>query len=166
MFIGHFGLGLGLKRVAPAVSLGTLFLAVQFVDVLWPTLLLLGLEHVEISPGITNVVPLHFVDYPISHSLLTMLGWGVLFSAVYWIVSKSRTGAIVCGLAVVSHWFLDLLMHQPDLPLFPGDSPLFGLGLWNSLPATLALETTVFAAGVWIYTRTTRALDRTRSIGF
>ena len=100
MFIGHFGLGLGLKRVTPAVSLGTLFLAVQFVDLLWPTLLLLGLEHVEISPGITKVVPLHFVDYPISHSLLTMAGWGVLFSAVYWVVSKSRTGAIVCGLAV------------------------------------------------------------------
>ncbi len=166
MFIGHFGLGLGLKRVAPAVSLGTLFLAVQFGNLLWPTLLLLGIEHVEISPGITNVVPLHFVDYPISHSLLTMLGWGVLFSAVYWVVSKSRTGAIVCGLAVVSHWLLDLLMHRPDLPLYPGESPLFGLGLWNSLPATLAIEATMFAAGVWIYTRTTRSLDRTGAIGF
>lgn len=166
MFIGHFGLGLGLKRAAPMVSLGTLFLAVQFVDLLWPTLLLLGLEHVEIAPGITSVVPLNFTDYPISHSLLAMVGWGGLFSGIYWLVSKSRIGAIVCGLAVISHWFLDLLMHRPDLPLYPGDSPLFGLGLWNSLPVALVLEAVIFAVGVGLYARTTRALDRTGSIGF
>jgi hypothetical protein len=166
MFIGHFGLGLGLKRVAPTTSLGTLFMAVQFVDLLWPMLLLLGLEHVVIAPGSTSAVPLDFVDYPISHSLLTMVGWGVLFGVVYWLVRKSRTGAIVCGIAVVSHWFLDLLMHRPDLPLYPGDSPLFGLGLWNSVPASLALEAVVFGVGVWLYTRTTRAVDRTGVIGF
>jgi hypothetical protein len=148
------------------VSLGTLFLAVQFVDLLWPTLLLLGREHVEIAPGITSVVPLNFTDYPISHSLLTMVGWGGLFGGIYWLVCKSRAGAIVCGLAVISHWFLDLVMHRPDLPLYPGDSPLFGLGLWNSLPAAVALEAVIFAVGAALYVRTTRALNRTGSVAF
>ena len=165
MFIGHLGLGLGLKRAAPAVSLGTLFMAVEFVDLLWPTLLLLGAEQVEIAPGITAVTPLDFVDYPISHSLLMMASWGLLFGGVYWAIKRSRTGAVVCGLAVVSHWFLDWLMHRPDLPLYPGNSPLFGLGLWNSLPATMLLEFALFAAGLAVYLRTTRAIDRKGTIG-
>jgi hypothetical protein len=165
MFIGHFGLGFGLKRAAPAVSLGTLFLAAQFVDLLWPTLLLLGVEHVEIIPGITAVTPFDFVDYPISHSLLMMVVWGLLFGTIYWSVNKSRAAAAVCGLAVVSHWFLDWLVHRPDLPLYPGGGPLFGLGLWNSLPATLLVECAVFAAGFAVYLRTTRALDSKGSAG-
>ena len=67
MFIGHFGVGFGAKSVAPRVSLGTLFMAAQFIDLLWPTLLLLGVEHVEIAPGITRVTPLNFISYPVSH---------------------------------------------------------------------------------------------------
>lgn len=166
MFIGHFSLGLGLKRVVPAVSLGTLFLAVQFVDLLWPTLLLLDLETVEIAPGITEVVPLDFVSYPISHSLAAMIGWGVVFAGVYWLVKRTQVAAIVCGLAVVSHWFLDLVMHRPDLPLYPGGEGRFGLGLWNSLEASLAVEAVLFGAGVWLYLKTTRAADRIGSLGF
>lgn len=165
MFIGHFGLGFGLKRAVPAVSLGTLFLAVEFADLLWPTLLLLGVEHVEILPGITVVTPLDFVHYPISHSLLLMAVWGVLFGGVYWAIKRSRIGAVVCGLAVVSHWFLDWLMHRPDLALYPGDSPVYGLSLWNSLPVTICVEFAVFATGLGIYLRTTRAIDRRGAIG-
>ncbi|MDA0204518.1 MAG: hypothetical protein O2795_04105 [Acidobacteria bacterium] len=165
MFLGHFGLGFGLKRAAPAVSLGTLFLAVEFVDLLWPTFLVLGLEHVEIAPGITAVTPLDFVDYPISHSLLMMIVWGLLFGGVYWAIKKSRSGAVVCGLAVVSHWFLDWLMHRPDLPLYPGNSPLLGLGLWKSLAATMLLEFMVFAVGLAIYLRATQAIDRKGTVG-
>ncbi len=165
MFIGHFGLGFGLKRAAPAVSLGTLFMAVQFVDLLWPTFLLFGIEHVAIAPGITAVTPLDFIDYPISHSLLMMAVWGLLFGGAYWVIKRSRLGAIVCGLAVVSHWFLDWLMHRPDLPLYPGASPLYGLGLWNSLPASLLMEFLVFAVGLAVYLRTTRPVDRKGTIG-
>ena len=165
MFLGHFGLGLGLKRAAPAVSLGTLFLAVEFVELLWPTFLVLALEHVEIAPGITAVTPFDFVDYPISHSLLMMIVWGLLFGGVYWAIKKSRSGAVVCGLAVVSHWFLDWLMHRPDLPLYPGPSPVFGLGLWNSLPAAMLLEFAVFAVGLAIYLRATQAIDRKGTVG-
>ena len=166
MFIGHFGVGFGAKAAAPRTSLGLLFLAAQFVDLLWPTLLLLGLEHVKIAPGVTRVTPLDFIEYPISHSLLAVVVWSVLFAGVYYGIGKYRTGAWVCGLAVLSHWVLDLLVHRPDLPLAPGGSARFGLGLWNSLPATLAVELAIFGLGVYLYWRTTKALDRTGSLAF
>jgi hypothetical protein len=82
MFIGHFGVALGAKRIAPQASLGTLILAAQFLDLLWPVFLLLGWEHVRIAPGITKVSPFDFTDYPLSHSLLMVAGWSVLLSAV------------------------------------------------------------------------------------
>ncbi len=166
MFIGHFGVGFGAKAAAPRTSLGLLFLAAQFVDLLWPTLLLLGLEHVKIAPGATRVTPLDFIEYPISHSLLAVVVWSVLFAGVYYVIGKYRAGALVCGLAVLSHWVLDLLVHRPDLPLAPGGSARFGLGLWNSLPATLAVELAIFGLGVYLYWRTTKALDRTGSLAF
>jgi hypothetical protein len=150
MFIGHFGVGFGLKQAAPKVSLGTLFLAAQFIDLLWPTLLLLGIECVEIAPGITSVVPLDFTHYPISHSLLAVIGWGAGFAAVYWMIRKNVAAACVCGAAVISHWVLDLIVHRPDLPILPVGGPAVGLGLWNSLTGTLIVESLVFAIGVWL----------------
>ena len=161
MFIGHFGVGFAAKAIAPKVSLGSLFLAAQFIDLLWPTLLLLGVERVRIEPGITRVTPLDFVHYPVSHSLLAVIGWAALFAAVYLFLRQSPRGAIVLGLAVVSHWLLDLLVHRPDLPLYPGSTQLFGLGLWSSVGATLAVELPIFVAGVWLYTRATAASDAT-----
>src|SRR4051794_23037360 len=129
MFIGHFGVAFGAKATQPNLSLGTLFLAAQLLDLMWPTLLLLGLEHVEIKPGINKVTPLDFTSYPITHSLLMVLGWGLLFGFVYWRRQKNAKGAVVLGLCVVSHWLLDLIVHRPDLPLYPGDSPKLGMGL-------------------------------------
>ena len=158
MFIGHFGAGFGAKSVAPAISLGTLFLAAQFIDLLWPTLLLLGLEHVSIVPGATAVTPLVFDHYPISHSLLAVAGWGLLIGAVYFLLRKNSKGAIVLGLLVLSHWVLDLIVHQPDLPIYPG-SMLLGMNVWSSLVLTLILELGLLGAGVWMYVRSTRALD-------
>jgi membrane-bound metal-dependent hydrolase YbcI (DUF457 family) len=166
MFIGHFGVGFGAKAVAPHASLGTLFLAAQFIDLLWPTLLQVGVEQVRIEPGITRVTPLDFVHYPISHSLLAVIGWGVLFAAVYLFLRRYPRGAIVLGLAVVSHWLLDLVVHRSDLPLYPGSTELLGLGLWSSVGATLAVELPVFVAGVWLYVRTTEALDAVGRWGF
>ena len=143
MFVGHFGIGLGLKRVDPKISLGTLFLAAQFIDLLWPSLLLLGLEHVEIAPGITRVTPLDFTHHPISHSLLAVVGWSLLFALAYQLLRRERRGATICGLAVMSHWLLDLVTHRPDLPLYPTGEILVGLGLWNSLwIETAALQNT------------------------
>jgi membrane-bound metal-dependent hydrolase YbcI (DUF457 family) len=159
LFIGHFGVGFGAKAVAPGVSLGSLFLASQFIDLLWPILLLNGVEQVRIEPGITRVTPLDFVHYPISHSLLAVIGWAGLFAAVYLFLRRSRRGAVVLGLAVVSHWLLDLVVHRPDLPLYPGSTDLFGLGLWSSVGATLAVELPIFLAGLWLYLRATEASD-------
>jgi len=160
MFIGHFGLGLAARRAAPRPSLGTLLLAAQFVDLLWPTMLLLGLEQVAIEPGATRMTPLHFVAYPYTHSLLAVVGWGFLFGAVYAWMRQDRRGAVVLGLLVVSHWALDLLVHRPDLPLYPG-GPRVGLGLWNLPAVALPLELLLYVAGVWLYVAATRARDRT-----
>ena len=157
MFIGHFAAGFAGKAVAPKASLGTLFLAAQFLDLLWPTLLLLNLEHAIVAPAPGKLTPLDFTHYPISHSLLLVLGWGLLFGLAYWLLQKDRKTALVLGLLVVSHWFLDLVVHVPDLPLWPGDSPLVGLGLWNSMPGTLLVEGLLFAGGLWLYLRTKAA---------
>lgn len=165
MFIGHFAIGLGLKKAAPRVSLGTLFLAAQFIDLLWPSLLLLGVERVELAPGAVGP-PLNFTHYPVSHSLLMVLVWSALFGAAYWLIRSHPAGAWVCAVAVLSHWLLDLVVHHPDLPLYPGGAQRLGFGLWNSLPGSLAVELVLFGAGTWLYWRNTRALDRIGSAGF
>ena len=164
MFVGHFAVGFGGKAVARGTSLGTLFLAAQFIDLLWPTLLLMDLETVAIQPGVTRVTPLDFVDYPITHSLLAVIGWAVLFGVVYFFARRYRVGALTVGAIVLSHWLLDFVTHRPDLPLYPGGARV-GLGLWNSLWGTLAVELTLFTLGVWLYARTTRATDRVGSLG-
>lgn len=160
MFLGHFAVGLGAKAATPRPSLGTLFLASQFVDLLWPALLLLGIERAEIEPGITTVTPLNFVSYPITHSLLMVCVWGLLFGGVYWMIRKDVRSAVVLGLCVVSHWVLDLVVHRPDLPLVPGGAEKAGFGLWNSLGGTLLVEGLLFAVGVWLYVRVTRSENR------
>ena len=160
MFVGHFGVGFAAKTAARSVSLGTLFLAAQFVDLLWPVLLLTGLETVEVEPGITAATPLDFISYPWSHSLLMALIWGLLFMAIHFALKNGRKAALVAGLLVVSHWFLDLIVHRPDLPLTPWSEERFGLGLWHSTPLTLLVELGIFGAGVFIYARATTARDR------
>ena len=166
MFLGHFGAAFAAKRLAPAAGLGVLFLAAQFVDLLWPTLLLLGVERVAIVPGITRVTPLDFEHYPISHSLAAVLGWGVLLGAVYYALFRKMRAAVVVGLLVVSHWVLDLVVHRPDLPLVPGGAERLGFGLWNSLPATLVVELALLGGGCWLYTRATRPADAAGRWGF
>ena len=165
MFIGHFALGFGAKRIAPAVSLGTLFLACQLADLVWPNLVLAGVEALEIDPGNTAYTPLNFASYPYSHSLVAMAVWAVLFAAAYRVLhrSASRAVPILAGL-VLSHWVLDWISHRPDLPLWIGGDTRVGLGLWNSVPATIAVETLLFAAGVGLYARATTARDRVGSI--
>jgi len=162
MFVGHFGLGFAAKRAAPEVSLGTLILACQLADILWPTFVLLGIESFEIRPGITAVTPLDFTHYPWSHSLVALIAWGVIFALAYRVARPSapRTTLAVLALLVVSHWVLDFVVHRPDLPLTPFSNARYGLGLWNSMPATLAVELPIFAAGVAIYATTTAARDR------
>jgi len=152
MFVGHFALGFAAKRVAPRTSLAVLFAAAQLADLLWPLLLAVGLEQVRIDPGNTAFTPLDFVRYPYSHSLALLVVWAIVFALVV------RSSALVVSLLVVSHWVLDWITHRPDMPLYPGGTR-YGLGLWNSVPATMAIELAMFAAGVWIYATSTRAKD-------
>jgi len=158
MFIGHFALGFAAKRAAPRLSLATLFAAAQFADLLWPFLLAAGVEQVRIVPGITAFTPLDFISYPYSHSLLALVIWGVLFGGICAVIVRDRRVMLVVAALVVSHWVLDWITHRPDMPLYPG-SVKVGLGLWSSVPATVAVETVMFVAGVWMYARATRARD-------
>jgi hypothetical protein len=160
MFLGHYGVALAAKRAAPSTSLGALTFAAQFLDELWPILLLIGLEQVKIVPGLMAASPLDFVYYPISHSLVMAITWGILIGAVYFALVRYAPGAWMMGAVVVSHWFLDVPMHRPDLPLFGANGAKVGWGLWNSVPATFAIEFGIFAIGIAIYLRGTRALDR------
>ncbi len=166
MFIGHFGVALAAKKIAPRTSLGTLILAAQFIDFLWPLFLLLGIEHVRIAPGITKVSPLDFTDYPISHSLLMVVVWAFLFSGIYYGLRRNLRTALVIGATVLSHWVLDFIVHRPDLQLGPGGQVRVGLGLWNSLAASIAAEVLFFGVGLWIYLSCTRARDKVGRYGF
>jgi hypothetical protein len=158
MFIGHFALGLAAKRATPNVSLAVLFTAAQLADTLWPVFLATGLEQVRIAPGNTAFTPLDFVSYPYSHSLILLVAWGLALALVCRVLVRDRWVVPVIAGLVVSHWFLDFLTHRPDMPIYPG-GPKFGLGLWNSVPATIAVEVPMFLAGIWIYLRSTRARD-------
>jgi hypothetical protein len=166
MFIGHFAVALAAKKAAPKTSLGTLAIAVTFVDLLWPVFLLLGVEHVRIDPGNTAFTPLDFYDYPISHSLLTTIGWSIGFGLVYYVLRHSIKSALILAGCVASHWVLDFISHRPDMPLMPGVNKYVGLGLWNSVPATIIVEGAIFAIGILIYLRSTTALDRTGRYAF
>ena len=161
MFLGHFAVAFAAKRAAPQLSLGTLFLAAQLADLVWPTLVLLGIERFEIRPGITAVTPLDFIHYPWSHSLVAMAGWGAALG-IGWFAWKRRAwpAALLFGV-VASHWALDAASHRPDMPLTIDGSARVGLGLWHSVAATLAVEGALFGAGLAIYARATRPLDRT-----
>lgn len=164
MFIGHFGVALALKKAEPGLSLGWLIAAAQFVDLLWPIFLLVGLEQVRFVPGLMEASAFDFVSYPYTHSLLASVVWaGIIFLLVRCLpiakhVSKPRA-AWILALAVLSHWFLDLLVHRPDLPLSFGESPKLGFGIWNSLPATLATEFLLFIGGFWLYLKATRPVN-------
>lgn len=156
MFLGHYGVAFALKRAEPKLSLGTLFVAVQLADLLWGVFLLLGWEHARIVPGYTSVNPLEFLDYPISHSLVAALVWGVVAAAFYYSwptrdITRHRQAAVVVGLAAFSHYPLDVLVHVRDLPLAGNDSPNLGLGLWNNLTATVIAELLVLGIGVAVY---------------
>jgi hypothetical protein len=160
MFLGHFGVALAAKRAAPKASLGTLVLAAQFADLLWPIFLLLGWEHVRIVPGTTRVSPFDFVSYPWSHSLVAQIGWGLLLGAVYFAIRRDGRSATVIGACVPTHWLLDYIAHRPNMPLVPGGAR-YGLGMWNSVPLTLAAEIGLFVIGILIYLNARRVTDRT-----
>jgi len=165
MFIGHFGLALAAKRAAPLTSLGTLGAASLWLDLVWSALALLGIERVRVVPGITAFSPLDFEHYPWTHSLLAVAAWAAALGLAYRARTRYRRGAWTVAVLAISHWALDALAHRPDLPLAPGAAARVGLGLWDSVPATLAVEGTIFAAGVWSYASFTRPRNSAGSVG-
>ena len=157
MLIGHYGAGFALKKFAPRVSLGFIFLAVQFVDIVWAVLVLVGIEKLRITPGFTATVPVEPLYQPFSHSLATSLILTIIIYLVIRITAWKESGrarsALVLAVAILSHFLLDLPVHTPDLPLLGWDSYKLGFGLWNNPAATHVLEWGIYLAGFLIYMR-------------
>ncbi len=161
MFLGHFGVALACKKVTPKTSLGLLFFAAQFLDLIWPVFVLIGWEKVRVLPGSTAFTPLEFVSYPVSHSLMMTLVWAILVCFLHLTrhMDLKATGTLL--LLVVSHWVLDLVSHKPDLPIVFGEDVHVGLGLWNSVWGTIVVESLIFGGGLFLYLKSTTARDNT-----
>jgi hypothetical protein len=166
MVVGHCALALGAKKFAPDVSLGTLLMAALLADLLWPVLVLTGVEMFQIRIDATAVMPLEFMRFQYSHSLVSLIFAGVVFAAGRAIVrtTSGRTLLVLTAL-VVSHWVLDVISHGPDVPVTPTGDGRLGLGLWNSVPGTLLVEGLLLAGGVALYATTTWSVNRQGRIG-
>lgn len=165
MFLGHYAIGYAAKKAVPKISLGTYFIAAQFIDLLWPLFVIVGLEKVRIDPGNTSFTPLDFSFYPFSHSLAATIVWGAIVGGIYYLVRKDTKGGLLLGGVVISHWILDFITHRPDLPLITDDSPKVGLGLWYSVAGTVAVELLLFVGGFWLYLKATKAKDAVGRFG-
>lgn len=166
MFVGHYAASLALKRFEKRASLGVLFLAVQFVDLVFFPLVLLGIERLNIVENFTQSTHFELEYMPYTHSLAAFLIWsGLAYALFRWVIVKSHSVAIVVALAVMSHWLLDVFVHTPDMPLWNDASLKLGLGLWNSAVATYALEAVLLLAGLWLYLRSTKATTKTGKFG-
>lgn len=166
MFVGHLAVALAAKRVAPRTNLGWLMAGVTGLDLVWPILVLAGVERVSIVPGATAFNALVFDYYPWSHSLVMALVWGIVLAGFARAADVPRSVAPLLIALVLSHWVLDLITHVPDLPLWPGRSPRLGLSLWNSIPATFVVEGLMWVAGILIYLRSHRIEGPGRRIAF
>ena len=160
MFIGHYGPSFALKAIRPAIPLWLLFIAVQLVDIGWALLVLLGVERVRIVPGITASNPLDLYYMPYTHSLAAVALWSTVAIILWKFLPRSRTRSVAAlvGLAVFSHWLLDLLVHGPDLPVYD-DTMKVGLGLWNYRAIALLLEVVLLFGGMTMYMRRTTAIN-------
>lgn len=166
MLIGHIAVALGFKKATPRTSLGTLLLAAQWSGLLWPVILIFGLEHLRIVPGIAAVNPGGTAPHPLTHSLLIDFGWALILAGIYLVFRKNRRGALMIWICVMSGWLLDFIVYRPELPVYPGSSELAGIGLWGSPATSLLIEGALFTAGVIIYSKATRAQDRIGEYAF
>ena len=158
MFVGHYAASLALKSFEKRVSLGVLFLAVQFVDILFFPFVLAGIERMNIVENFTQSTHFELEYMPFTHSLLASALWAVAaFAVLKWVVVKKQSVAVVVALAVFSHWLFDLPVHTPDLPLWSDASHKLGFGLWNNAVATYLLEAALLLVALWMYLRSTKA---------
>jgi membrane-bound metal-dependent hydrolase YbcI (DUF457 family) len=152
MFVGHYGVSFAAQTVDRQIPLWILFLAVQLLDVIWAPLILLGIEKVRIVPGITASNPLDLYYMPYTHSLIAAVVWSVVGWALYRAWRRTSGTALLVGLAVLSHWILDFVVHRPDLPLYDNTAKV-GLGLWNQPVLAFGLEAALLFAGMWLFLR-------------
>ncbi|MFL5321519.1 MAG: metal-dependent hydrolase [Myxococcaceae bacterium] len=164
MFVGHFAVGFAGKKFAPKQNAAVLMMAPLFLDIVFPVLILAGVEKAHVRPGITKVMPVSLDSMPWSHSLLMSIVWSVLYAGVVFGVTKDRRGAVVCALLVFSHWICDWVTHSPDMQLWPGNETRVGLGLWNSLWGTITVELVMLVIGGYLYLSSTKAKDRVGAI--
>jgi len=166
MFVGHYGPALAIRGLRPAIPLWLLFIAVQLVDIAWAVLVLAGIEKFRIVPGITAANPLDLYYMPFTHGLVTTLIWSTLAGVACKILFRWPAWSLAAwvGLAVFSHWLLDLLVHRPDLPVY-GDSMKVGLGLWQYKWVAWAAEAAVVLGGLGLYLRRTIARNRVGRYG-
>jgi hypothetical protein len=161
MLVGHFAVGLAAKRMEPTVSVGTLVLASVMADLLWCNFMIIGIEHVQFKRGIGAANYFSASDIVMSHSLLMDGVWAGLLAAAYSLKRRNPRGAWVIFGVVLSHWLLDWISHQPDMPLSPGVHRYFGLGLWSSIPAAITVEGSFWLLAIILYARATHARKRT-----
>lgn len=152
MFIGHWAPALAVAAKRRSPGLGTLFIAAQLIDWAFFLFVLLGVEHMRLTPGISAMSPLDLYFMPYTHSLLGALVWGGGTTVVVWALSRDRIAALLAGAVVVSHWLLDLLVHVPDLTI-AGSPPKLGLGLWNYPLIEMPLELGITFGALWLYVR-------------
>jgi len=162
MFIGHYAAAFALKGKEKSVSLGALFIATQFVDILFFPFAMAGIENLKFVKNFTAVNDFKMDFYPFTHGLLGTFIWALLFFFLYYFVlaknkSNKKSIAIVMALAVLSHWFADLFVHTPDLPLISGE-PKYGFGLWKSKFLTYLMEASILFVGFFYY------IDKTKPI--
>jgi len=161
MFVGHYGPSLAAKAAKNSIPLWVLFIAVQLLDVFWSFFVLFSIEKVRIVPGITATNPLDLYYMPYTHSLVGAVLWSIAASIAYYVFRKADgwSAAAFVGVAVFSHWVLDLLVHRPDLPLYDNSFKV-GLGLWNYPMLALPLEIAVLFSGMYLYMKTTKPVAR------
>ena len=171
MFVGHYGIGLALKKVEPRLSLGLLIFGAIMLDILFGLFLLSGIEHAKIVPGATVVSPFEFYDYPLSHSALGAFMWATAGYLAYWLWPKGdrtqrKRPAFIFAIAIFSHFILDVISHTPDLTISGNNSPILGLSLWNSLAATMIVEFGILFIGIYLYRSATYSVSSSGKYGF
>jgi hypothetical protein len=156
MFVGHYSVAFAARTERNKIPLWVLFVAVQFLDYIWATLVLLGIEKLRVIKGFTAGSMLDSYFHPYSHSLIAAILWSVVAAIAYKTVC-SRHGclyrkyaALIVGLAVFSHWVLDLIAHPRDLAIYD-DTCKVGFGLWNYRDPEFALEIALLGVGIMLY---------------
>jgi hypothetical protein len=156
MFVGHYSVAFAAKSDRNKIPLWILFIAVQFLDYIWATLVLLGIEKLSVIKGFTAGSMLDSYFHPYSHSLITAILWSCLAAIVYKPICRwlgfvyTKSASLIIGVAVFSHWILDLIAHPRDLPMYDNTWKV-GFGLWNYRNPEFALEIALLAIGIVLY---------------